>query len=90
MHGVLVTSTIHDVEQGRSFLREEGIPRLRQAPGFVTGHWVRFANSSGASMLVFESEEAAQAAAEQLRTNPPPSSAVTIDSVQIGEVVEHA
>jgi hypothetical protein len=41
-------------------------------------------------MLIFESEEAAQAGAEQLRANPPPSSAVTIDSVEMGDVVEQA
>jgi hypothetical protein len=90
MHAVVVRSTLHDVEQGRSFLRQEGIPRVRQAPGFVTAHWVRLGEDSGTSMIIFESEEAAQAAAEQLRTNPPPESAVTINSIEIGEVVEQA
>ena len=90
MHAVLVESTVHDVEQGRTFLREQGIPILRQVPGFVTAHWVKFGNNRGASMLIFESEEAAQGAAEQLRTNPPPAGAVTINSVEVGEVVEHA
>ena len=42
---------------------------------------------SGASLLVFESEEAAQAAAEMLRTNPPPT--VTPLSIEVGEIVEH-
>ena len=90
MHAVLLKSTVHDVEQGRTFLREQGIPRLRQAPGFVTGHWVKFTNNSGTSMLIFESEEAAQAAAELLRMNPPPASAVTINNIEVGEVVEQA
>jgi hypothetical protein len=35
MHAVVVRSTLHDFEQGRKLLREEGIPRLSQAPGFV-------------------------------------------------------
>ncbi len=90
MHAVVVRSTLNDFEQARNLLRQEGIPRMRQAPGFVTAHWVRLAENSGTSMLVFESAEAAQAAAEQLRTNPPPGDAVTINSVEIGEVVEHA
>ena len=38
-------------------------------------------------MLTFESEEAAQAAAELLRTNPPGGTAITIDSIEVGEVV---
>jgi len=90
MHAVVVRSTVHDVEQGRTFLREEGIPRVRQAPGFVSAHWVRLGDNSGTSMLIFETEEAAQAAVEQLKTNPPPTGAVTINSVEIGEVVEQA
>jgi hypothetical protein len=90
MHAVVVRSTIHDVEQGRTFLREQAIPRVRQAPGFVSAHWVRLSENSGTSMLIFESEEAAQAAAEQLRTNPPPPGAVTINSAEIGEVIERA
>ncbi len=39
-------------------------------------------------MMTFESEEQAQAAVEQLRTNPPPEGAVTINTVEVGEVVE--
>ena len=90
MHGVVVKATIHDFEQARNFLRQEGIPRLSQAPGFVTAHWVRLSESSGTSMIIFESEEAAQAGAEQLKSNPPPGNAVTVNSVEIGEVVEQA
>jgi hypothetical protein len=90
MHAVVARSTVHDLTQGRNFLREQAIPRIRQAPGFVTAHWVRLAENSGTSMLIFETEEAANAAAEQIRTNRPPATAVTIDSVEVGEVVERA
>ncbi len=88
MHAVVVRSTIHDFEQGRNFLRQEAIPQLRQAPGLVGAQWVRLDENTGTSMLTFESEEAAQAAAQRLETNPPPAQAVTIDSIEIGEVVE--
>ncbi len=90
MHALVVKSTLHDFEQARDFLRQEGIPRVRQAPGFVSAHWVRLTEDSGTSMIVYESQEAAQAAAERLRENPPPADAVTIDSIEICEVVEHA
>jgi hypothetical protein len=66
------------------------IPRIKQAPGFVAGHWVRLDEATGTAMIVFESEEAAQAAAERIRTNPPAGDAVTINSIEIGEVVGHA
>lgn len=88
MHTVVVRSTVHDVEQGRTFLKEQAIPSLKQAPGFVGAQWVKLGDGTGTSMLTFETEEGARAAADQLRTNPPPSGAVTINSVDIGEVVE--
>ena len=88
MHAVVVRSTLHDLERATTFLREETLPRVRQAPGLVGAQWVRIDENTGTSMLTFESEQAAQAAVERLRTNQPPVDALTIESVQIGEVVE--
>ena len=90
MHAVVTKATIHDLGRAREFLNEQGIPRLKQAPGFVSGNWVSLDESSGTSMLIFESEEAAQAAADGLRTNPSAGDAVTIDSIETGAVVGHA
>jgi hypothetical protein len=87
MYAVVGRSSIQDFDQARKFLREEGIPRLSKAPGFVSGHWMRLGENTGASVIIFESEEAAQAAAEMFRTNPPPT--VTPISIEIGEVLEH-
>ncbi len=87
MHAVVARSTINDFERGTTILREEGIPRISQAPGFVGAQWVRLDENTGTSMLTFDSEEAAQAAAEMLRTNPPAGDAVTINSIEVGEVV---
>jgi hypothetical protein len=90
MHAVVVRSTVHDVEGGRNFLRNEAIPRLTETPGFVTAHWVKLGGTDGTSMLVFESEEAARSAAEMLRSNPPPAEFVEINTVELGEVVGSA
>lgn len=90
MHAVVVRSTLHDFEQARKILREEGIPRLTQAPGFVAAQWVRLDENTGTSLLTFESEEAARAAAEMLKASPPGGDAITIKSVEIGEVIERA
>ena len=87
MHAIVVRSTLHDVEQARRTLHEEGIPRVSQAPGFVSAQWVMLDETTGTSMLTFESEEAAKAAAEMLKANPPGGDAITIDSVELGEVV---
>jgi hypothetical protein len=88
MHAVVARSTINDFERARKTLKEEGIPRLSQAPGFVGAQFIRLDENTGTSMLTFESEEAARAAAEMLRTNPPAGDAVTINTIEIGEVVE--
>ncbi|MBV8937703.1 MAG: hypothetical protein JO095_18130, partial [Alphaproteobacteria bacterium] len=47
--------------------REQVVPQTCQAPGFVSGYWTR-AGSSGLSMTVFESEDAARAASERARS----------------------
>jgi hypothetical protein len=41
-------------------------------------------------MVVFESEEAARAAAEGIRTSPVIPETVTLESVEVREVVEQA
>ena len=84
---MVVRSTLHDYKQATKFLKEEGAPRISQAPGFVAAQWVRLDENNGTSMLTFESEEAAQAAAEQLRIDPPGGTAITINSIEVGEVV---
>ena len=90
MHAVVVRSTLHDFEQARKVLRQEGIPLLSQAPGFVAAQWIRLDDKTGTSMLTFESEEAARGAVEMLKANPPGGSAITITSIEVGEVIERA
>jgi hypothetical protein len=87
MHAVLVRVTINDLEQATRVLNEDVVPQVRQAPGLVAGYWVRLDNEHGRSIIVFETEEAANAAAEQVRGRP--TEFVTIDSVDVLEVVAH-
>ena len=88
MHAVVARSTIQDFERATTFLREQAIPRISQRPGFVGAQWVRLGESTGASMLTFESEEDAQSAAAFIRSNPPGGDAIQIESIEVGEVVE--
>lgn len=39
MHAVVVSVTIRDGEQATTNLRNEIVPRVKQAPGFVAGCW---------------------------------------------------
>jgi 4-diphosphocytidyl-2C-methyl-D-erythritol kinase len=87
MHAVVVRVTINDTEAAEAALREQVVPRVSQAPGFVAGYWTRSGNG-GLSMVVFESEDAARQASERIRDNVP--DAVTIDDIEVREVVAHA
>jgi hypothetical protein len=87
MHAVVVKVTINDPEAGLRELREVVVPRVAQAPGFVTGHWTRN-NDSGMAMIIFESEDAAKSASEQVRSSVP--AGVTLEDVEVREVVANA
>ena len=87
MYVVLVRVTINDQEQAAKKLHEDVVPRVRQAPGLVAGYWVSVDDNKGRSFVVFESEDAARAAAEQVRAGE--FEFVTLDSVDVYEVVAH-
>jgi hypothetical protein len=89
MHAVLVSVEIHDAEAGRERLNNEVVPRASQAPGFVAGYWIQVAEGQGRSVIVMESEEAANAAAEMIR-NQPAGGDVSLVDVKVGEVVANA
>jgi hypothetical protein len=87
VHAVVVEVSINDFEEARKQLGESLVPGVSRAPGFVSGVWVAFDGNKGCSVVVFESEEAANAAAGQVRTM---AAGVTFDSVSVGEVVARA
>ena len=89
MHAVVVKVSISDFDGGRKMLEEEVVPRIKQAPGFVAGYWTSAEDNSGLSMMVFESAEAADGAAQFIKSQPE-SDAVTIDSIEVREVVASA
>ena len=91
MHAVVVKVSIKDGSVATEYLRETVVPGVSQAPGFVAGYWVRLeGGDQGNSIIVFESEEAARAAAERLRENVAANPGVTVNDVSVGEVVANA
>ena len=86
MHAVIVSVTLNDHEAATSHLREEVVPAVKQIPGLVAGYWAR-KDDSGTSMVVFESEDAAKAASERVPTMV--TDAVTIENIEVREVVAH-
>jgi hypothetical protein len=87
MHAVIIRVTIKDPDSATSELQERVVPRVAQAPGFVAGYWTR-KDDTGLSMVVFESEDAANSASEQIPNVVPES--VNLDSVEVREVVANA
>jgi heme-degrading monooxygenase HmoA len=86
MYAVVARVTIN-AEGTESDLREQVVPRVSQAPGFVAGYWTRKENG-GLSMTVWETEEAATAASEMVRSAAPEG--VSVESVEVREVVASA
>jgi hypothetical protein len=88
MHAVVVRVTLsEDDSASLEQLREQVVPRVSQAPGFSTGYWVRLeGEQKGTSVIVFDSEDNARAAADQFQ----PPEGVTLESVEVGEVVATA
>jgi heme-degrading monooxygenase HmoA len=84
---VIVKVTINDLDSAVATLKDQVVPNVSQAPGFVGGYWMR-KDASGLSVVVFESEAAAQAGAEQVRAGA--VTGVTIEDVEVREVVAHA
>ena len=88
MHAVVVEVTIKDdTGAAESHLREQVVPGVSQAPGFVTGYWTR-KESRGVGMVVFESEDAARAIGERVPSMVPDM--VTLERVEVLEVVADA
>jgi hypothetical protein len=87
VHAVVVRVAISDQDVAESHLREQVVPGVSQAPGFVAGYWTR-KGDSGLAMVVFESEDAAAAMSERVPSMVP--DVVTVEDIELREVVAHA
>jgi hypothetical protein len=91
MHAVAVRVTIGDAQSAQTQLRERIVPSVAAAPGLVAAYWTRSdAGDNGLSMLVFETEEAAQAMAERIRGADWMPDTVTLESAEVREVIATA
>jgi hypothetical protein len=88
MHAVVVDVSVNDRESAVRELRESVVPRVSQAPGFVSAVWLAPVEGKGHSIAVFESEDAANGMAEMVRSNAP--SQVTVEKIEVREVVANA
>jgi hypothetical protein len=87
LHAIVWRVTIHERNEADRMLREEFVPGVSQAPGFVGAYWVQTAENHGTAVVAFESEEDARRVADQ---PAPETDAFTVETFEIGEVVAHA
>jgi hypothetical protein len=89
MYAVVVRVTINDRDAAQKRLNEDVVPRVSQAPGFRAGYWT-WKDDTGLSMAVFDSEDAATQAGDQVRAMVGGLDAVELQDVEVREVVAHA
>ena len=70
-------------------LRQQIIPAVQQAPGFVGGYFLAAVDGVGLAVVVFETEETARAAAGAMGVHPGGSVApgTSIETVEFTEVL---
>lgn len=97
MHAVVVRVNIDpqgDAEAGLKDLRENVVPGVSRAPGFVTGVWLAPDDKGqGLSIVTFDNEDSAKAAASMAQQmfdsgQTPPD--VKLDSINVREVAASA
>jgi hypothetical protein len=88
---VVVSVEIRDIAAADKFSEDTGVPGARSTPGFVSGTWTRDReNRRGVTVMIFESREQADAAAEQAQTRLPAEAPVHLVSVEVLDVVAEA
>ena len=89
MHAVVVRVNISDREAAQQRLDQDVVPQVSQAPGFQAGYWT-WKDNTGLSMVIVDSEDAANRMADRARQMVEGIDAVSLEGVEVREVVAHA
>ncbi|HEY7145769.1 MAG TPA: antibiotic biosynthesis monooxygenase [Streptosporangiaceae bacterium] len=76
-------------DEARKGLTERVLPMVKQAPGFLAGYWFAPTGNQGSSVILWDTRQHAEAAASRLQPGSHPSPPVTVDTVDIREVIEN-
>jgi hypothetical protein len=83
MHAVLLTVRIEgDLDEAVKSLQEQVVPMVRSSPGFVAGYWLEARDSKGYSVVLFQTEEQARAAAPPPGSKPAPFATVETTDIR--------
>jgi heme-degrading monooxygenase HmoA len=88
MHAAIFNVKILDRSAAEAGLREQVVPDAEAAPGFVAGYWLDRGNDRGMAVVVFDSQENAQAWVDG--PAPPGDAPITRESSEVVAVVAHA
>jgi hypothetical protein len=86
MYAIVTNVRVDDPEEARLLLPEAREALVSRAPGIVSGYWLEPINGIGTSVLVFETKEHADQAAQY---PVPPMPGVTPLDLTIREVFAH-
>jgi hypothetical protein len=93
MHALLVELEIDAdrAEEAIAFLNNVAVPMIKQGAGFAGGTWMRSLDGAHTrSLILYEDEEAARAAADRARQGPPPGAPTRFVSAEVFEVMAQA
>ena len=93
MYGLVVELEIAEDQADRAieFLREVAVPMIKQGAGFVGGTWMRSLDGRRTrSLILYEDEAAAHAAAERAAQGPPPGAPTRFVTAEVFEVMAQA
>jgi hypothetical protein len=75
-------------DEARRGLAEQVLPRVKGSPGFVAGYWFATQENTGSSLVIWQTKDHAEAAAAQLQPGDHPAPPVTVERVEVREVIE--
>jgi len=85
-----VVKTSIDLSQydnARQTLEAQILPTIRKDPGVVAGYWLEPVDGKGLTIVFFKSKEAAESPAMNVQPGDSPAPGVTVESVEIREVI---
>jgi hypothetical protein len=78
-------------DEAIKFLHEVAVPMIRQGAGFVSGTWMRSEDGLHTrSLILYESQQVANAAATRAAEGPPPGAPTKFVSAEVFEVMAQA
>jgi hypothetical protein len=84
LYATVIHADIHDLAEAKRGVEEDVIPMMKNARGFRAAYFVAVDDSHGVSIVVFETEEQARAAAPSEGAEAP---GVTLGKLEFGEVI---